>query len=96
MRPVKQQSKDVNGNYFVDYVRSVPPKGTDSVVWGVAVTEYLTRAGVTHVTPHTTMANVDWPEIRRLHNRLLGEGKQRRNAESHVASSILNVTESKE
>ena len=79
------QAKDANGNYFVDYVLNHSPTGTDPVIWGESVREYLARSGVTETTPSATMANVDWPELRRLHNRLLGEGKQRRNAESRPA-----------
>ena len=77
--------KDAAGNYFAEYVLNHSPAGTDPVLWSEAVREQIRRAGVTDITPYTTLANTDWPEIRRIHNRLLGEGKQRRNADSHPA-----------
>jgi len=79
------KSKDAAGNYFAEYVLNHSPTGTEPVLWSEAVTEYLRRAGIAEVTPSTTLANVDWPEIRRLHNRLLGDGKQRRNVDSTPA-----------
>jgi hypothetical protein len=84
------KAKDANGNYFVTYVLEQAPKGVDTTVWNVAVTDYLKRNGVEleNVTPNTTMANTDWPEIRRIYNRLVGEGKQRRSENSSPKSDV--------
>jgi hypothetical protein len=82
------EAKDADGNYYVAYVLGHNPAGTDRTVWGVAVEEYLRRAGVTETTASTVMANADWPEIRRLYNRLLADGKQRRTADSTPAPSL--------
>jgi len=79
--------KNESGHYFAQYVLEHGPKGTDPNIWTASVTEYLQRHGITQTTPSTTLANVDWPEIRRIHNRLLGEGKQRRTADSTPAPS---------
>lgn len=86
----KSQPKDEHGHYFVNYVLTTPPKGTDPDIWNVAVADYLQRNGVdlSSVTPSTTMANTDWPEIRRIYNRLIGEGKQRRSVNSHEAKQV--------
>lgn len=91
------QPKNERGNYYVMYVLGHGPKGTDSNVWSAAVTEYLRRHDIDaeNCTPQTTMANVDWPEIRRLYNRLVGEGKQRRTADSTAApADSVKVEES--
>lgn len=75
-------SKDSNGHYYAQYVINTPPKGTDATLWSVAMSEYLERNGIEHVTANTTVANVDFPEVRRLYNRILDEGKQRRTNDS--------------
>lgn len=92
------RSRDDKGNYYIQYVLKTPPSGCDLNVWTATVTEYLQRQGVEveQTTPATTMVNTDWPELRRLYNRLLGEGKQRRNAESHAAPDAPFKTEESE
>jgi uncharacterized lipoprotein len=83
-------SKDKDGNYFVTYVLSHPPKTLDETIWSEAVGDYLKRNGfdIQSVTPSTVCANTDWAEIRRIYNRIVGEGKQRRTVDSHPATQV--------
>lgn len=89
------ESKDSAGRYYVAYVVAHPPRGVDGIVWSVAVEDYLRRNGVdaAQTTAQTTVANVDWSELRRTYNRLLGEGKQRRNADSAAAPGRLSLSD---
>lgn len=87
------QSKDSNGDYFVQYILNQPPAKVDPTVWSVAVTDYFERHGVpmANVTAHTTASKVDFAEIRRIYNRLLDDGKQRRSINSTPVPGVLKV-----
>lgn len=87
------KSRDENGNYFVHYILQKPPAGKDQTVWGVAVREYLSRQGVHETTDSTVVRNFDFPEAVRIYNRLLGEGKQRRNEDSTPSPGPFSVVE---
>lgn len=93
MRP-----KAENGDYFAQYLLSVPPSGADAVLWKVAVSDYLIRQGVSpeNVTPATTVQNTDFAEIRRIYNRLTGNGKRRRTKGSAPKPGPFRVFHTKE
>ena len=82
-----QQKKDSQGNYYLAYVLDNPPVNTVKDVWQEAVKEYLRRQGIKDkdIPSVKKLMNVDWSELRRLYNRLAGQGKQRRDSKSRPA-----------
>lgn len=74
------KKKDRNGDYYLEYILENPPAKADKIIWKEAVKEQLRRMGVSDEEFHKvkTVKNMPWRDLRRLYNRLVGEGKQRK------------------
>lgn len=78
------KKKDRNGDYYLEYILETPPSGADKTIWKEAVKEQLRRMGISDEEFHKvkTVKNMPWRDLRRLYNRLVGQGKQRKDKNS--------------
>ncbi len=79
--------------YKLDYILKVPPHfaRSNKEVWKQAFTEYLRRKGI-DINKITKVDNVEWNEVTRIFNTLIGKKNPKRKEPKDYSKVKLKVS----